>query len=179
MRGSIALVAVPVLAVMSVAVPAAYAAGPPPSVAAPPPSADMRMSYENPLIAQDQSGVTWHWVLTNAGAAGADTVVATHRVSADQKIVGISQPCTGTGGDVVCRFDAIKPGEQRTGWIKTAVAKPGGMLRVNAQVTWRENPSILPSLPDQPTMDAGVPSGTESWGMSETDAATEPSRAQS
>jgi hypothetical protein len=171
MRGSIALVAVPVLAVTSVAVPPSYAAGPPPS-------ADMRMTYENPQIAKDDSGVTWHWVLTNGGATEAEMVVATHRVSADQKIVGISQPCTGAGADVVCRFGAIKPGERRTGWIKTAVSRPAGMLRVNAQVSWREHPSILPGPPDQPTLDAGAPSGTESWGMSETDAATELPRGQ-
>jgi len=170
MRGSIALVAVPVLGLTSVAVSPAYAAGPPP------PSADMRMKYESPLIAQDHSGVTWHWVLTNGGSAEAETVVATHRVSADQKIVGISQPCTGAGADVVCRFGSVKPGERLTGWIKTAVTKPGGMLRINAQVTWRENPTILPNLPDQPTLDAGIPAGAESWGTSETDAATDSPR---
>jgi Domain of unknown function DUF11 len=162
----IALVGVPALAVTSVAVTPAYAASPPPS-------ADLRMTYGNPQIAQDNSGVTWHWVLTNNGAADADGVVATHRVSADQKIVGISQPCTGAANDVVCRFGAIKPGERQSGWIKTAVAKPGGTLRVNAQVTWRENPSVLPNLPDQPTLDAGAPSGKESWGVSRTDAATD------
>jgi hypothetical protein len=164
MKGSIALVAVPVLT--SVAVTPAYAAGPPPS-------ADLRMVYENPEIAKDNSGVTWHWVLTNAGTAGAETVVATHKVSADQKVVGVSQPCAGTGNDVVCRFGSIKPGERQTGWIKTAVAQAGGMLRVNAQVTWRENPSILPGIGDPSTVDAGNPSGMESWGVADTDASTE------
>lgn len=171
MRGSIALVAVPVLAVTSVAVSPAYAMSP--SAADGPPSADLRMMYEHPEIAKDNSGVTWHWVLTNSGAAGAVTVVATHRVSDDQKIVQFSQPCTGTGADVVCRFGSIKPGERRTGWIKTSVAKTGGMLRVNAQVTWRESPSILPGIGDPPTMAAGTPSGTESRGVSDTDATTE------
>lgn len=165
MKGSIALVAVPVLAVTSMAVAPAYAAGPPPS-------ADLRMVYEHPEIAKDNSGVTWHWVLTNSGAAGAETVVATHRVSDDQKIVGVSQPCTGMGSNVVCQFGSIKPGEKRTGWIKTSVAKTGGMLRVNAQVTWREHPSILPGVGDPPTVVAGDPSGTESWGVFDTDATT-------
>ena len=166
MKCSIALVAVPVLAVTSMAVTPAFAA-------APPPSADLRIVYENPEIAKDNSGVTWHWVLTNSGATGAETVVATHRVSADQKIVGVSQPCAGMANDVVCRFGSIRPGERLTGWIKTAVAKAGGMLRVNAQVTWREDPSILPGIGDPPTMDAGAPSGTDSWGVYETDATTE------
>jgi hypothetical protein len=165
MRGKIALLA---LATTPAIVPVgAYAASPPP------PAADLRMVYEHPQIANDNSGVTWHWVLTNRGAGDAETVVATHQISADQKIVGISQPCTGQANDVVCRFDAIKPGEKRTGWIRTAVAKAGGMLRVNAQVTWRENPSILPGIGDPSTVDAAGPSGTESWGVSGTDAQTE------
>jgi hypothetical protein len=157
MRGSIALLAFPVLAVA----PSAHAAGPPPS-------ADLRMVYENPEIAKDNSGVTWHWVLTNGGVAGAQTVIATHQVSADQKIVGVSQPCAGRGNDVVCRFDSLKPGERQAGWIKTKVARAGGMLRVNAQVTWRENQSILPDLGDPSTVDA-----SEAWGASGTDAMTE------
>jgi hypothetical protein len=163
MRGKIALLA---LATTPALVPVrAYAA--------PPPAADLRMAYDHPQIAKDNSGVTWHWVLTNRGAGEAETVVATHQVSADQKIVGISQPCTGQTNDVVCRFDAIKPGEKRTGWIKTAVATTGGMLRVNAQVTWRENPSILPGIGDPSIVDASGPSGAESWGISSTDAMTE------
>jgi hypothetical protein len=164
MRGKIALLAV---AMAPALVPArAYAASPPPA-------ADLRMVYEHPQIATDNSGVTWHWVLTNRGAGDAETVVATHQISTDQKIVGISQPCTGQANDVVCRFDALRPGEKRTGWIKTAVAKAGGMLRVNAQVTWRENPGILPGIGDPSTVDASVPSGMEAWGASETDATTE------
>jgi hypothetical protein len=158
MRGSIALLAFPVLAVA----PPAHAAD------GPPPAADLRMVYEHPEIAKDNSGVTWHWVLTNSGAAGAQTVIATHRVSADQKIVGISQPCAGQGNDVVCQFGSIKPGEKHAGWIKTKVARPGGMLRVNAQVTWRENQSILPDIGDPSTVDA-----SDGWGASGTDATTE------
>jgi hypothetical protein len=162
MRGSIALAAFPALALT----PAAHAA-------VPAPVADLRMVYEHPQIAKDNSGVTWHWVLTNGGTAGADTVVATHTVSAGQKIVGISQPCAGQGSDVVCRFDALKPGEKRAGWIKTKVAKVDAMLRVNAQVTWREGRHVPPGTGDPSTVNAAAPSGTESWGASGTDAATE------
>jgi hypothetical protein len=158
MRGSIALLAFPVLAVA----PPAHAAD------GPPPAADLRMVYEHPEIAKDNSGVTWHWVLTNSGAAGAQTVIATHRVSADQKIVGISQPCAGQGNDVVCQFGSIKPGGKQAGWIRTKVARPGGMLRVNAQVTWRESQNILPGIGDPSVVDA-----TDSWGASGTDATTE------
>lgn len=172
MRVSIALVAVPVLAVASPAMPRSYAADGPPS-------ADLRVVYENPEIAKDNSGVTWHWVLTNAGIAQAVTVVATHQVSPDQKIVGISAPCSGAGNAIVCRFDSIRPGERQTGWIKTAVARPGGMLRVNAQVTWHENPNILPGIGDAPVMDAGARNTPESWGVSETDNTTRmPGRAR-
>ena len=168
MRGSIALLAFPVLAVT----PAASAAGPSPA-------ADLRMIYEHPEIAKDNSGVTWHWVLTNHGAGGAQTVVATHRVSTGQQVIGISQPCAGQGNDVVCRFDAINPGEKQAGWIKTKLGKVDGMLRVNAQVTWREAQSILPGLGDPSTVDAAAPSGTESWGFTDTGAATEMPRSGS
>ncbi|MFB9834451.1 hypothetical protein [Actinoallomurus acaciae] len=149
MRGYIALIAVPALAATGAVRPA---------YAAPSPGADVRMEYGHPEIAKDNSGVTWHWVLTNQGSTGAETVVATHRVSADQKIVGASQPCAASQavGDIVCRFDSIKPGESRTGWIKTAVAATGGTLRVNAQVTWRETPGILPGIGEPSPVDAGV-----------------------
>ena len=163
MRGSIALLAFPVLAVA----PSAHADGPPPA-------ADLRMVYEHPEIAKDNSGVTWHWVLTNSGAAGAETVTATHRVSADQKIVGISQPCSGQGNDVVCRFGKIKPGERQAGWIRTKVARPGGMLRVNAQVTWHEDQNILPGVGDPSVVDA-----TDSLGPSGPGATTEMPRPDS
>lgn len=171
MRGSIALLAFPALAVT----PAASAAGPSPA-------ADLRMIYEHPQIAKDNSGVTWHWVLTNHGAAGAKTVVATHRVSAGQQVVGISQPCAGQGNDVVCRFDAIKPGEKQAGWIQTKLGKVDGMLRVNAQVTWREDQSVLPGIDAPGPVDAAAaagPSGTESWGSTDTGAATEMPRSES
>lgn len=144
--------------------PAAQAAGPPP------PAADLRMVYGHPEIAKDDSGVTWHWVLTNGGAGGAETVVATHRVSDGQQVVGISQPCAGQGNDVVCRFDAIKPGEKRTGWIRTKIAQPGASLRVNAEVTWHEGRQPAPG----PVVDAGAAPGWASWGLSTTDAVTTP-----
>jgi hypothetical protein len=152
MRSHIALLAVPALA----AAGAVQAAGTP-AYAAPRPAADLRIEYGHPQIAGDDSGVTWHWVLTNKGVGGAETIVATHRVSAGQRVVGVSQPCTaGQAGDVVCRFDSIKPGESRSGWIKTAVAATGGTLRVNAQVTWRETPGVLPGIGDPSPVDAGV-----------------------
>jgi hypothetical protein len=152
MRGHIALIAVPALAATG-AVPAAGM----PAYAAPRPAADLRMEYGHPEIAKADSGVTWHWVLTNKGVGGADTVVATHRVSAGQKIVGVSQPCAaGQAGDIVCRFDSIKPGESRSGWIRTTVPATGGTLRVNAQVTWRETPSVPPGIGDPSPVDAGV-----------------------
>jgi hypothetical protein len=157
MRGGIALLGLPVLGLT----PAAQAAGPPPS-------ADLRMVYEHPEITKDNSGVTWHWALTNGGAGGAETVVATHRVSDGQQVVGISQPCAGQGNDVVCRFDAIKPGEKRTGWIRTKIAKPDASLRVNAEVTWREGQQAPPG----PVVDAGAAPGWTSWGLSTTDAST-------
>ncbi|GLY86380.1 hypothetical protein [Actinoallomurus iriomotensis] len=148
MRGHIALVAIPALAATGIV---------PPAYAAPSPAADLRMEYGHPQIATDNSGVTWHWVLTNKGTAGAETVVATHQVSADQKIVGVSQPCAaGQAGDIVCRFDSIKPGESRSGWIRTTVAAAGGTLRVNAQVTWHQTPGILPGIGAPSPVDAGV-----------------------
>jgi hypothetical protein len=162
MRGSIALVAFPVLAVT----PAASAAGPSPA-------ADLQMVYEHPEIAKDNSGVTWHWVLTNHGAKGAQTVVATHRVSAGQQIVGISAPCAGQGNDVVCRFDAIDPGEKRAGWITTKLGKAAGMLRVNAQVTWREAQSVSPGPGTPSTVDAAVPPGTRPPGVAGTGSAAQ------
>jgi hypothetical protein len=168
MRGNIALLAVPVLAITWAVLPA----GTPAQAADPPPMADLRMVYEHPEVATDKSGVTWHWVLTNNGSVGAETVVATHRVSAGQKVLGVSQPCAGQGDDVVCRYGSLKPGEKRTGWIKTAAPAAGGMLRVNAQVTWRETQSILPGSGDPSTVDAGSWE-TRSWGASGTDAATE------
>jgi hypothetical protein len=120
-----------------------------------PAAADLRLVYEHPEIAGDGSGVTWHWTMTNAGTAGAETVVATHRISTGQQVVAVSPPCAVVATDVVCRFDAIKPGEKRLGWIKTAVRVKSGTLNVNAQVTWREN-----TLPDV---------NADSWGMSSTD----------
>jgi len=164
MRGSIALLAFPVLAVT----PPVSAAGPPPA-----PAADLRMIYEHPRIAKDNAGVTWHWVLTNHGAARARTVVATHQVSPGQQVVGISQPCAGQGNDVVCRFDALKPGEKRLGWIKTKVAKADETLRVNSQVTWRENQNILPGVGAPSPVDAAAPVGADSWGVADTGVATE------
>jgi Domain of unknown function DUF11 len=168
MRGNIAFIAVPVLAITG----AVLSAGTPAHAEGPSPAADLRMVYEHPEIAKDNSGVTWHWVLTNNGAAGAETVVATHRVSAGQKVVGMSQPCAGQGNDVVCQFGSIKPGEKRTGWIKTTVAGAGGQLQVNAQVTWRETQSILPGVGDPAPVDAGA-WGTDSWGVSGTHSATQ------
>jgi hypothetical protein len=154
MKGSIAFIAGPVLA--AVAAPGAAVAGTRP-YAPPQPSADLRMVYGSPELAADDSGVTWHWTLTNAGAAGAEAVVATHKVSPDQKIIGVSQPCANTGGDVVCRFGEIKPGERRSGWIRTSVAQPGARLHVNAQVTWHEN---VPARTQGPAIvEAGEPAG--------------------
>src|SRR5262245_2881227 len=108
MRGTVALLAFPLLTTAP-----AYADEPPP------PGAELRMVYEHPEIAPDASGVTWHWVLTNRGVIGAEGVVATHHVSTDQKIIGISSPCTTQVNDVVCPFATLLPGERRTGWIKT------------------------------------------------------------
>ena len=177
MKGNIAFIAGPVLA--AVAAPGVAVAGT--RADAPPrPTADLRMVYGSPELAADSSGVTWHWTLTNAGAAGAETVVATHKVSADQKIIGVSQPCANTAGGVVCRFGEIKPGERRTGWIRTAVPRPSDRLRVNAQVTWHEN---VPARPQSPAVvDAGIPVAgavggpamgppprNESWGVADTD----------
>lgn len=132
-----------------------------PAHAADEPAADLRLEYARPEVAGDGSGVTWHWTMTNAGTAGAETVVATHRVSAGQQVVGVSPPCAAVAADVVCRFDAIRPGEKRLGWIRTAVRAKGGTLRVNAQVIWRER--VLPE------MSAG--GSADSWGMSGTDVA--------
>ena len=157
MRGYIAL------AVIGAVLPAGA-----PAYAAPPPAADVEMAYGHPEIAADHSGVMWRWELTNRGAAGAESVVATHHVSAGQKVVGVSPPCAAGGtGDVVCSFGSIGPGEKRTGWIRTAVAPTGGTMRVNAQVTWTENPGILPGIEERPPVDAGA------WGASRTDVATE------
>jgi hypothetical protein len=157
MRRGIALLAVPVLAG---AAPAARAADRPPA-------ADLRMAYDQPEIAGDGAGVTWHWTMTNAGSMQAETVIATHRVSAGQQVVQVSAPCTVHAADVVCQFDTMRPGEKRLGWIKTAVGT-GGDLRVHAQVSWREAPSILPGIGDTQDMGTG-----DSWGMADTEAAAE------
>jgi hypothetical protein len=162
MRGTVALLALPLLAGSSTP---AYADEPTP------PGAELRMVYEHPEIAADASGVTWHWVLTNRGVVGAEGIVATHHVSTDQKIIGISSPCTVQVNDVMCPYATILPGEKRTGWIKTKIATGGGMLRVNAQVTWRESRGILPDLGDPSVVNAGRTS--ESWGESGTDATAE------
>lgn len=167
MKGSIALAAVPVLAAL-----AAPAGGGTAYAEEPAPSADLRMVYGNPEIATDSSGVTWRWTLTNTGAASAQAVVATHKISADQKVFGVSQPCAGAGGDIVCRFPELRPGERRVGWIRTSVARPGGTLHVNAQVTWHEIPGGLAP----PVVDPGIPGAfpqgprTESWGVADADA---------
>lgn len=179
MKGRIAPVCVPAAAVGTAvgaivgAVVGGMVSGTPPANAAtePSPAADLRVVYENPEIAKDNSGVTWHWVLTNRGTAGAETIVATHHVSAGQRVVGASAPCAGNGSDVVvCRFASIRPGERRDGWIKTAVTPTSDTLRVNAQVTWREKPSVLPELGDP--VEAADTSGTDSRGVSDTDVAT-------
>lgn len=159
MRGGIALLGLPVLGL-----------APPAPAAGPPPAADLRMVYEHPEIAKDNSGVTWHWVLTNGGAGGAEAVVATHRISDGQHVVEISAPCAAQGVDVVCRFDSMRPGEKRTGWIRTKIAKPAASLRVNAEVTWHEGQQAAPG----PVVDAGAAPGWTSWGMSATGVDTSP-----
>jgi hypothetical protein len=141
MRYNFALVAVPVLAAGTLLVPAAHAADPP----ADPPAADLQLVYESPEITADNSGATWHWTLSNQGSGGAETVIATQKVSAGQKVVGVSKPCTDKGDEVVCQYGSIGPGEKRVGWIKTTVAAGTARLRVNAQVTWRERQLTPPS----------------------------------
>jgi hypothetical protein len=154
MRRGIALLAVPVL---TGAAPAARAADRPPA-------ADLRMAYDQPELAADGAGITWHWTMTNAGTVPAETVIATHRVSAGQQVVQVSAPCTAHAVDVVCQFDTMRPGEKRLGWIRT-MAGTGGELRVHAQVTWRETPSVLPGVGETQDMDTG-----DSWGLTDTEA---------
>lgn len=139
MRGIILLCSIPALAAGTLVVPAAHADGPP--------AADLRLVYQRPEVAKNSSGVTWHWKLTNKGTGGADTIIATQHVSAGQRVVAVSRGCKAKASDVVCQFDSLKPGEERAGWIKTQVPTGSGTLRVNAQVTWRE----------QPALDAGAP----------------------
>ena len=180
MKGSIALAAVPALAVLAVLTASVAPGGGGTAYAEEPvPSADLRMVYGSPEVAVGDRGVTWHWTLTNAGRASAQAVVATHKISPSQKILGVSQPCAGAGGDVVCRFAELKPGERRAGWIRTSVVTPGGSLHVNAQVTWHENPSAgaPPAVdaghalyavdPADPGASLEAPR-TESWGMADT-----------
>jgi hypothetical protein len=158
MRRSIALLA----ATAEIGLAGATLAVRPAHAADQPPGADVRLVYERPEIATNGSGVTWRWTLTNTGAGAAETVVATHRVSAGQQVVGVSPPCSTTAlTDVVCSYGAIKPGEKRLGWLRTTVRPGAGMFRVNAQVTWREAPGTLPDIQD----------ASGSWGMSGTDAA--------
>ncbi|MDN3357475.1 hypothetical protein [Actinomadura sp. DC4] len=163
MRGSIAQLAIPVLAIA----PALLAVTPAAHADARPPAADLRMVYENPQITKDNSSITWHWMLTNRGAAGAETVIATHRVSAGQQVAGASRPCTAEGSNVVCRYDTIKPGETRLGWIKTKLGPVSGTMRVSAQVSWHEAPTALPGIDDPSAVDAapwGVPPGAGASG---------------
>jgi hypothetical protein len=147
MKDSFALIAVPVLVATTLLVPAAHAADAP--------TADLELVYEQPEITTDNSGATWHWTLSNQGPGGAETVIATHKVSAGQTVVGVSKPCTDKGSEVVCRYDSIPPGEKRVGWIKTSVAAGTVALRVNAQVTWREKQLMPPST----DATAGAPGG--------------------
>jgi hypothetical protein len=151
MRVVIALLASPALTAGAWIIPAAHAG--PAAHAADPPVAEVRLAYQHPEITEGGAGVTWHWMLSNNGSGGAATVVATQRVSAGQKVVAVSKPCTMRTSDVVCRFASIRPGEQRTGWIKTIAPAGGGTLRVNAQVTWMEG-----GLKDLPPVDATGPS---------------------
>lgn len=133
MRGTLTLLAFTGLATTGPATGAPVAAS-----ADETPAADVRLVYGHPVIAAGNSGITWHWTLTNNGPAVADTIVATHRVSAGQKVTAVSDPCTGEAADVVCRFAVLRPGERRTGWIKTSVPAGAKGLRVSAQMTWGE-----------------------------------------
>jgi hypothetical protein len=147
MRGDIAFLAV-------AAAGAVLSGGP--AYADPAPRADVQLVYGHPEVTGDSTGITWRWELGNKGTAAADAVVATHRVSAGQQLVGVSPPCVaGPAGDVVCRFASLRPGEKRSGWIKTGVTRWNGTLRINAQLTWREPPSVASALDAGP---AGVPS---------------------
>lgn len=120
--------------------------------------AGLRLTYDNPEVAADRSGVTWHWTLANDGTGAADTVVATHRLSAAQRVVAVSAPCAGEEAGVVCRFDALQPGQSIAGWIRTEVPTKSGDLRVDAQVTWKEKnpPPTPPSIPQGPPAYAGL-----------------------
>ncbi len=107
-----------------------------PAYAGEPPAADLRLDYGQPVVAAGNTGISWRWTLTNRGAAVANAVVVTHRVSPGQTIVAVSAPCT-SEGPVVCRFEAIKPGESHTGWITTSIPAGAKDLKVNARLTWR------------------------------------------
>lgn len=135
MRGSIALLAFPLLAV-----------APPAHAGDRRPTADLRMTYENTEIARDNTSITWHWVLTNRGALGAEGVVATHRTSGGQRITAMSAPCAGEGGDAVCRFASVAPGQKLTGWIRTKITSTDQTLRLSGQLTWREISVVPPRL---------------------------------
>lgn len=151
MRRVITLFAVAVPATLAPVTDQAYAAR----------LADLRLVYQSPQLATDGTGVTWHWTLSNAGTVGADAVIATQRVSAGQRIVAVSAPCTNRPGEVECRLGSLRPGERRTGWIRTAVPPAGGTLRVDGRVTWHEQPGR-----DLPPIDAGVmPSGPRDAGL--------------
>jgi hypothetical protein len=143
------------LLLFALAVPAAVALWPA-HARADGPVADLRLVYQNPELSVDGTGVTWHWTLSNNGAAGADMVVAIQRVSGGQRIVAVSAPCTERPAEVECRFGSIKPGEQRTGWIRTAAPRDGGTLRVDGRVTWQEQGFGR----DVPPVDAGATPAT-------------------
>ncbi len=120
-------------------------------------TADLRLVYQSPQLATDGTGVTWQWTLSNTGTGGAGAVIATQRVSTGQQIVAVSTPCTDRPGEVECRLGSLRPGEHRTGWIRTTVPPAGGTLRVDGRVTWHEE-----SGKDLPPIDAGAtPSGPQ------------------
>jgi hypothetical protein len=135
-------------------VPVAGALAAPPARADGTHTADLHLVYQSPQVAEDGTGVTWSWALSNDGGAAADSVVATQHVSPGQRIVAVSAPCTDRPGEVECRLGSLRPGEHRTGWIRTSVPAESRGLRVDGRVTWHETPAR-----DLPPIDAGAAPG--------------------
>ena len=98
-------------------------------------SAAITFAYDQPRF----TGTTavWSWNLSNGGPDNADDVTITHTLSAGQRIIAVSAPCTSAGGTATCRLGRVRPGERGSGTITASVAP--GPVRADGQLNWFES----------------------------------------
>lgn len=101
-------------------------------------TADVKLTYAPPEIADDDSGVTWNWTIANDGDSPAEEVVVSHRITPDQKILKVSDSCKVKDVMIVCAYGTIKAGDKREGSVRTSEPTKVGSIRINGKVTWRE-----------------------------------------